>query len=55
MRTLTGILIALILSSCTATYDSPRTGIKYRVEVPLSVLDQYLKIEKPQPIVSPQK
>lgn len=32
------------LCSCTATYDSPHTGIKYRVEVPLSALERYLEV-----------
>lgn len=49
MKTVLAIAAALILASCTASYDSPRTGIKYRIEVPFSAVAPYL------PVVSPQK
>lgn len=40
------ISAALILSSCSATYDSPRTGIKYKLEVPFSAVSPYLNHDK---------
>lgn len=45
MKTLSLILI-LLLASCTAEYDSPRTGIKYRLEVPFSAVSPYLNHDK---------
>lgn len=42
MKTLAAITIALLLASCSATYDSPRTGIRYRLEVPFSAVSPYL-------------
>ena len=52
MKTIATALAILILASCTASYDSPRTGIKYRVEVPFSAVEKYIK----SPIqVSPSK
>lgn len=44
MKTLATV-IALVLCSCAAEYTSPNTGIKYSVQVPLSAIEKYLKIE----------
>lgn len=52
MKTVASILATLILASCTVSYDSPRTGIKYRVEVPFSAVEKYIK---PPIQVSPSK
>lgn len=45
MKTTLAILAALILASCSATYDSPRTGIRYRLEVPFSAVAPYLPVQ----------
>lgn len=44
MKTALAIITALILASCSATYDSPRTGIRYRLEVPFSAVSPYLPL-----------
>jgi hypothetical protein len=41
MKPLIILTVAAILASCSASYDSPRTGFKYRVEVPLSAVERY--------------
>lgn len=43
MRYLATLLLTAVLASCTASYDSPRTGIKYRVEVPFSAVEKFVK------------
>jgi hypothetical protein len=52
MRHLTTLILAALLASCTASYDSPNTGFKYRVEVPLSAVENYIK---PPAQVTPAK
>lgn len=53
LRAVISLAAALALHSCTASYDSPHTGIRYRVEVPFSAVVPFLlKFEQP---VSPQK
>ena len=42
MKSLIILTFAALLASCTASYDSPRTGIKYRVEVPFSAIEKYV-------------
>ena len=46
MKTILTFATILILSSCSATYDSPRTGIKYKLEVPFSAVSPYLNHDK---------
>lgn len=41
-RTALSIFAALALSGCSASYQSPRTGIQYRLEVPFSAISPYL-------------
>lgn len=43
MKSLIILTVAALLASCTASYDSPRTGIKYRVEVPFSAVEKFVK------------
>lgn len=43
MRYLATLILTAVLASCTASYDSPRTGIKYRVEVPFSAVEKFVK------------
>lgn len=40
------VLLAVLISSCSATYDSPRTGIKYKLEVPFSAVSPFLNHDK---------
>lgn len=42
MKTTLSILAALALAGCSAQYQSPRTGIQYRLEVPFSAVAPYL-------------
>lgn len=46
MKSLIILTVAALLASCSASYDSPRTGIKYRLEVPLSAVEHYISPTK---------
>lgn len=42
MKSLIILTVAALLASCSASYDSPRTGIRYKFEVPFSAVEHYI-------------
>ena len=46
MKILLIVLLAALLSSCSATYDSLHTGIKYKFEVPFSAVEHHIARDK---------
>ena len=45
MKTIATLIAIFALASCSASYDSPRTGIKYKLEVPFSAVTPYLPLQ----------
>lgn len=44
--TLVWIVSWTLIASCSAEYQSPRTGIKYRFEIPVEAFEKHLNHDK---------